>query len=290
MIIKPIQTQKEIKEVSRVEAETWGMKTGTTVPEHVLTAIASDGGLLLGAYIEGKLVGFTLGWFATTDPGFKQPASERLKLVSHMTGVLSGHRDQRIGYQLKLAQRQWAIDQGLDLITWTYDPMESRNGFFNMHLLACTCQTYLREYYGEMKDEMNLGIPSDRFRVDWWITNPAVEQRINQGAQSGNPQQSYEELIQDGFQLLNPVERNAVNFPLPPSQINKISGNKILIEIPADFQIIRQKDPVLALSWRYHTREIFESVFTEEFEAKDFIYQRFESPRSFYLLEKNHEN
>ncbi|TFG47768.1 MAG: hypothetical protein E4H33_05330 [Anaerolineales bacterium] len=287
MIIKPIQTQKEISEVARVEAETWGMKIGTTLPDHVLTAIACNGGLLLGAYIDRELVGFTLGWLGTRDANLLRAASERLKLVSHMTGVLSGYRDQRIGYHLKLAQRQWAIDQGLDLVTWTYDPLESRNSFFNIHLLACTCQTYFREYYGEMIDEMNQGIPSDRFRVDWWITSPVVEQRVKQGAQSGDSQQTCDELIRAGVQLLNPARRNVFDFPLPPSQSNKISGHKLLIEIPAEFQIIRQKDPALALSWRYHVRELFESVFREGFEVRDFIYQRNGIPRSFYLLEKN---
>jgi len=106
LIIKPINTPLQIKQVAQVEAETWGLNPSDTVPDHVLTAIAYDGGVLLGAYDRDKLIGFTLGWLGTTSPEDGIIAADYLKLVSHMTGVLDGYRDQRIGYNLKLAQRE----------------------------------------------------------------------------------------------------------------------------------------------------------------------------------------
>ncbi len=290
MIIKAIQTHKEIKQIAEVETETWGMQPGDTVPEHVLTAVARDGGLLLGTYDGDRLIGFTLGWLGIVNPGGPSSAAEKLKLVSHLTGVLSEYRDQRVGYELKLAQRDWALSQGLDLITWTYDPLESRNGYFNIHLLGCVSQTYLRNYYGEMSDQMNEGIPSDRLRVDWWITSPEVENCLGRNVEKSDFQRSIEELEDDGFQLINPPEEDSQGYLVPGSQEIPLPNHRILVEIPADFQAVRTTDSELALSWRYHTREIIENLFKADYQIVEFIYQRFPNPRSFYLLERSHED
>jgi predicted GNAT superfamily acetyltransferase len=290
LIIKPIDGFQDIKKVAEVEAATWGMKSGKTVPDHVLTAIARDGGVLLGAYEDDRLIGFTLGWLGIVDPGSLQPAVAQLKLVSHMTGVLSEYRNQRVGYQLKLAQRDWALSRGLDLITWTYDPLESRNGYFNIHLLGCICQTYLRNYYGEMSDQMNKGIPSDRLRVDWWISSPEVENFLEGNRDQLDIQLSIEDLEDDGYQLINPPEEQTQGYIAPDHQKIPLRSQLILLEIPADYQVVRGENPELALHWRFQTREIFESLFTSDYQIVDFIFKRLPYPRSFYLLERDHEN
>lgn len=291
MLIKPLASTEEICQVAEVEARTWGMEAGNTVPGHLLTAIAREGGLLLGAYLDGRLVGFTLGWLGTVEPTASRPAVSQLKLVSHMTGVLEGYRDHRIGFQLKLAQRDWALARGLDLITWTYDPLESRNGYFNIHLLGCRCQTYLENYYGEMSDRMNSGIPSDRFRVDWWIRAPEVE-AVLAGA-NGEPlsQPDLQDLELEGCQLLNPARRDAGGEPCPGDVVEAVVGrSRMLVEIPTDYQAVRAQNPSLALNWRLHTREIFQGLFKAGCQAADFIYLREPEPRSFYLLEVSDAN
>ena len=287
MIIRTIQSTEDIKQVAGIEMATWGEKPEDTVPDHVLTAISREGGVLLGAYQEDLLIGFTLGWLGTYDSESPSPASHRLKLVSHMTAVLSEYRDQRIGYQLKLAQREWALEQGLDLITWTYDPLESRNGNFNIGLLGCTCQTYLRNYYGEMSDSLSRGLPSDRFRADWWITSLEVRERL----EGGSPRSiDLGSLLDDGAQLVNPPGRNSSGFYAPPTSPSQITAPKLLVEIPTDYQQIRQTDLDLALSWRISIRNIFEQCFDLDYQIRDYLYQRSPEPRSFYLLEKTHEN
>jgi len=286
LIIKPIDTPDLIKQVAGVEAETWRMKPGDTVPDHVLTAVAKNGGVLLGAYDGDQLLGFTLGWLGTINPDEVIPAAQQLKLVSHMTGVLDGYRDQRIGYRLKLAQRDWALNQGLDLVTWTYDPLESRNAYLNIHLLGCICKTYYRDYYGEMYDEMNQGIVSDRFRVDWLITGDQVIDRLTQNKNSNQKRISIEELLLSELQLLNPARFDQGEWPSPIEKTTAPNKKQILVEIPADIQIIRQEDPELAAAWRDHTREIFEDLFAENYIIFDFIYLPEDPPRSFYLLEK----
>ena len=95
MIIKAIDSIREIEQVAAVEAETWGMEAVNTVPDHILAAIAREGGVLLGAYDQDQLIGFTLGWLGTVNQEGHLPAVQRLKLISHMTGVLEAYRDRR---------------------------------------------------------------------------------------------------------------------------------------------------------------------------------------------------
>jgi predicted GNAT superfamily acetyltransferase len=286
LIIKPINTPDLIKEVAGVEAETWGMNPGDTVPDHILTAIAHDGGVLLGAYDSEQLIGFTLGWLGTVTTGDEKPASDQLKLVSHMTGVIAGYRDHRIGYHLKLAQRDWALKRDLDLITWTYDPLESRNAYLNIHLLGCTCQTYFRDYYGEMSDEMNQGIPSDRFRVDWWIRSKHVEDRLEDHADNVEGSRAAKAVIPSDGQILNPADFGPRAMLIPSEKTDQPLESCILIEIPADMQSIRQQDSDLALDWRFHTRDLFEEAFLGGYQIVDLIYIRGDQSRSYYLLER----
>ena len=283
MNIKPINSPLQIKQIAQVEAETWGINSGDTVPDHVLTAIANDGGVLLGAYDRDQLIGFTLGWLGTTSQEDGILAADHLKLVSHMTGVLDGYRNQRIGYKLKLAQREWALTRGLDLVTWTYDPLESRNAYLNNHLLGCTCQTYYRDYYGEMSDQINEGISSDRFRVDWWINSDRVRRCLLPSPDQKTQAGSIELYIQVGVQLLNPTKLEG-DYRLPGDQTISPSKTRLLVEIPADIQVIRQNDRELGAEWRYHTREIFESVFSAGYRVVDFIYFKGKTPQSYYLL------
>ena len=280
-------TQEDIRKVVEIEMTTWGEIPGDTVPDHLLTAISREGGVLLGAYQDNSLIGFTLGWLGTKNPAASIPAINQLKLVSHMTAVLSEYRDQRIGYKLKLAQRYWAFEQGLDLITWTYDPLESRNGYFNIHLLGTTCNTYMRDYYGEMSDKLSGGIPSDRFRVDWFISDQADLGQVSIGK---TEYKTIDPLLKAGVLLVNPSLKNAAGIHEPAEHPAPFSNKKILVEIPSDFQLIRKKDLGLALSWRLHTREIFEGCFQNGYRVIDFIHQRHPDRRSYYLLDRIHED
>jgi predicted GNAT superfamily acetyltransferase len=285
IVIRPITTPEQASRVVSLEATAWGMELSEAVPVHVLMAIAKNGGLLLGAYAGERLVGFTLGWLGTANafsPGTAR-ASEHLKLVSHLLGVLPEWRDRGVGYRLKLAQREWAVERGLDLVTWTYDPLESRNANLNLRRLGVTCQTYVRDIYGDLPDQMSVGIASDRFQVDWRITSERVIERLSASDGRGT------DLIRasTGAQLLNPATLGRDGRPRPAERSAEPSGARLLVEIPADFQALRGVDLVLGGAWRSHTRAIFESAFAAGYRVVDLVYERDPSfPRSFYLLEK----
>src|SRR2546428_11867825 len=95
-----------------------------------------------------------------------------------MAGVRPGLQDRGIGFLLKRAQRQEALERGLDRMVWTYDPLQSLNASFNLRKLGVTASRYYVDYYGEMPDAINRGLPSDRLVVDWRLREPAFATRL----------------------------------------------------------------------------------------------------------------
>ena len=180
--IHPLSTHGEIRAVEQLQREVWGLPDVEVVPLHVLLTAAKNGGLLLGAFDGATLAGFVFGFPGLTPDG-------KLKHCSHMAGVHPAYRNRGLGYSLKLAQRQHVLAQGIDLITWTFDPLETRNASLNFHKLGAVCNTYIPNLYGEMRDGLNAGLPSDRFQVDWWIASERVAQRLEQPP-SGSPSAS----------------------------------------------------------------------------------------------------
>jgi predicted GNAT superfamily acetyltransferase len=275
--IRPIQTHEEYRAVEQLQREVWGLEEVEIVPDHLLLTAQKNGGLVLGAFDlssgdeSGLLVGFVFGFTGLSpDKGVKH--------CSHIAGVAPAYQNQNLGYRLKLAQRKHVLAQGLDLVTWTFDPLESRNASLNFRKLGATCQTYLRDLYGSMRDALNVALPSDRFQVDWHIASAHVASRLRgEGASS-----SLSALLAEGIPLVN---RSLPGDPPRPSQATlPIEGERLLIQIPAYFQALKAADARLARAWRFHTRALFEAAFAERYAVTDLL---FEDGESCYLLEKD---
>ena len=237
------------------------------VPLHLLLTVQRNGGLLLGAFDGGDLVGFLFG-FPAFDRGGKP------KHCSHMMGVDPGYQGAGIGYQLKVAQREFALSQGLDLVTWTYDPLESRNAFLNIHKLGAVCRTYIRDYYGTLADGLNLGLPSDRFEVEWWIAGDPLDRHL--------PDQEGE-WVSSSVLLANATAPGGLL--VPGSLALDADAPTIRVEIPADYQAIKAADPGLALEWRLVMRQVSETYFAAGYTVVDFQSQKTRRDRrSFYIL------
>jgi predicted GNAT superfamily acetyltransferase len=165
--------------IQEVERRTWGAEETDILPTHILVTLAKNGGLVLGAFAldgpaaTGGMVGFVVGWLGTTPASATAPP--RIKHCSHIAGVLPEWQGRGIGRQLKLAQRQAVLEQGITAhVTWTYDPLYRTNGAFNLHRLGAVSTTYIRNIYGEMTDALNAGVPTDRCQVDWYLGSPRV--------------------------------------------------------------------------------------------------------------------
>lgn len=281
--VRPLTTLAEMAQVEQLQKIIWQIGDLEVTSVHTLHAIQHNGGMLYGAFDGDKMVGFVLGVIGTVpgDGRKDQVAAARLKLYSMEAGVLPEYQNEGVGYQLKLAQREFALNIGLRLITWTYDPLESRNGRFNIGKLGAVCHTYYRDFHGELSG-INAGLPTDRFEVEWWVTNNRVEARVVKGKRP-LPLNMF---LDSGALLLNETAVNDAGLPVPPDYPLSPEATLLLVEIPSNFQAIKQEDFGLALAWREHTRSLFEELFREKYTVTDFVYDVGENgrARSFYLL------
>lgn len=280
--IKIIDTPDRMAAVEALEQVVW---PGTNeVPAHILLAAVRNGGVLAGAYDADKLVGFVFGF-----PGLRQTDENTLavKHLSHMLAVHPDYRNYGLGFKLKRAQWQLVRQQGLDLITWTYDPLESRNAVLNITKLGAVCNTYFRDYYGEMEDGLNVGIPSDRFQVDWWLNSSRVNQRLSRQSRR---KLDLAHFLAAEAEAINTTKVNDAGWPVPAQDrmdtIEDVTNRPpmTLFEIPADFQGLKTADHDLAKDWRIYSRTIFELFFHHGYLVTDVVYLPGNPARAYYVL------
>ncbi len=289
--LRVIEEPEALLAVEELQRQVWGGSETEVVPKHMLVAAIHNGGLAVGAYNEDSgedphLVGFVFGF-----PGlYATPDGPRLKHCSHMLGVHPAYRDQGIGFLLKRAQWQLVRNQGLDRITWTFDPLLSRNAYLNISRLGAVCNTYLRAVYGVMRDGINTGLPSDRLQVDWWVNSQRVNLRLSRRARLSLDLAHY---LAAGAQVINATQVGEDGLPRPGSEIDagdlqylRADGPSaiLLLEIPADFPGLKTARPELALHWCYHIRQAFEELFSLGYLVTDFIHLPGLQTRSFYVL------
>ncbi len=277
-IIRLLETPEEMAAVESLQSAVWPGSETDVVPAHMLITVAHNGGLVLGAFVDEKLVGFVFGF-----PGLETtPDGPRPKHCSHMAGVHPDHRDSGLGFALKRAQWQMVRHQGLDHITWTYDPLLSRNAQLNIARLGAVCSTYHRSEYGDMRDGLNAGLPSDRFQVDWWLNTKRVERRLGKRAR---PTLKLNHLARVGVRPHYTPQTGPDNLPRPPEHFPPLEAQLIAAKIPSDFMTLKSADFALARDWRFFSREFFETAFAKGYLVTDFIYDKGEGgPRSFYIL------
>ena len=173
--IRLLETPEDMAEVEALQRLVWPGSETDVVPTHLLITAIHNGGVVLGAFVKEELAGFVFGF-----PGLVMlPDGPHPKHCSHMMGVHPKWRNAGLGFALKRAQWQVVRHQGLDHITWTYDPLQGRNAYLNIAKLGGICNTYRRSEYGDMRDGLNAGLPTDRFQIDWWLNTRRVEQRLS---------------------------------------------------------------------------------------------------------------
>ena len=273
--IRLCKTWDECLQCEQLQVRVWNMPDyRDVVPASFLVTAIKNGGILAGAFQGDEMVGFAfgvLGWHYTG-------ATRRLKHLSHMLGVLPHVREKNVGANLKWKQRAAALEQGLDLMTWTYDPLQSVNARLNLMRLGAIARYYIRDAYGEMTDALNAGIASDRFQVEWLLQN----ERVTARASGYSPAPNYVNAV-DVYE----VAWTAQGFP-------KIAGERDMdaqfarVEIPSDLNALKANDIALAAEWRARTRETFERAFARGLAATDVVREHDASghTRVFYVLNR----
>jgi predicted GNAT superfamily acetyltransferase len=198
IVIRACRGFDELQACVDLQVEVWGYSDGDVIPRRVFLVARKIGGQVIGAFDVGNrdegignsrasssddgdassMVGFALAL-----PGVKTGAQSRSGkpesyLHSHMLAVREGYRNQSIGAKLKLAQRDDALARGIDRMEWTFDPLEIKNAFLNIHKLGAVVRRYEEDFYGASSSRLQGGLQTDRLVAEWWIASPRVHAAV----------------------------------------------------------------------------------------------------------------
>jgi predicted GNAT superfamily acetyltransferase len=251
--LRPLETLEDCDAIIDVMVATWG--DYQTVPREVIRALAESGNVPYGAFAGETVVGYVLGW-AAVDP------EEGLHVHSHQLATLPYRRHAGVGYALKLAQRAQALDQGISVARWTFDPLVARNAYFNIHKLGAIGDRFERNFYGEMTDELNRGDRSDRLIVRWDLERMP-------GANDALPS--------DGPTIL---QRRVGD---EPRSVGDPDRGVAFVEVPAEYAALRAMSPDVGRAWRELVADAIESCL-----ERGLVAVSFDRERSAYVFATTH--
>jgi predicted GNAT superfamily acetyltransferase len=239
--VREVTDLAELTGVVELYATIWGRSGNPPMTIELLRAFSKAGNYVGGAFEGDRLVGACVGFFHA-------PAEDALH--SHIAGVAGSMAGRHVGFALKLHQRAWAMLRGVSEIAWTFDPLVSRNAYFNLVKLAALPDEYLPNFYGAMLDTINGQDDSDRLLVRWRLRDPAVVAACAGGTQ---PARLDDELARGAVVALGRTEDGA---PEP----GRLDGATSLVAVPPDIGTLRATDPALAQQWRLAVREVLSAL------------------------------
>jgi len=166
--LRALTESRHFQEAVALQKAVWGFNDIELLPVRLFVVATKVGGQALGAFDGGAMVGFLLAI-----PGLKPGGGSYMH--SHMLGVLPDYRNKGVGRMLKLKQRDDALARGIDLVEWTFDPLELKNAFFNMERLGAVVRRYVENQYGTTTSPLHGGLPTDRCVAEWWLSSPHAE-------------------------------------------------------------------------------------------------------------------
>jgi len=249
--IRDIETLGDMRQVEAIQKEVWGLDDREVFPTVALIPIIEAGGVLIGAYAGDRLAGFVFGY----------PGQHHGRPIMHsdMLAVRPAYRSLGLGYRLKLAQRERALANGIDTITWTFDPLQSLNAHFNIARLGAIADSYRVNYYGDTSGFLHRA-GTDRLWATWQLLSTRVKGRIEGGADTEVPA-----LYQPPAALqLGPDDEPVADEP------DCFEHQSLAIEIPEDINWMLTERSHLAERWRRATRMTFTRAISSGFFVKEF--------------------
>ncbi|MFY1668610.1 GNAT family N-acetyltransferase [Plantactinospora sp. WMMB334] len=251
--VREVTDLRDLGRVVRLLARIWGRDANPPVSLELLRAFGKAGNYVGGAFVDDELVGACVGFFHA-------PSEDALH--SHIAGVSPELVGRRVGFALKLHQRAWAMCRGVDHIAWTFDPLVSRNAYFNIVKLAARPVEYLPNFYGLMVDKVNRDSDTDRLLVHWPLRDPAVVEacgRPGGGTAPARPAAGRGPAPDRAADTVVALGVAADGSPAP----GRLDGATSLVAVPPDITGLRVSDPVLAGRWRGAVREAMAALMAQ---------------------------
>jgi predicted GNAT superfamily acetyltransferase len=244
--IKRLHTVEEFQQFQQLEQEIWN-RSAISMPQ--LVAASNNGGIILGAYEGEELVGINYAF-----PGFHAGSTY---LYSLLLGVKRKYREDGIGELLKIELKEHALEAGFDKCIWVFDPLESRIAFLNFSKLRAYAFHYIPNFYGELMDPFSVNLPTDRVFICWYLNDTDYLRWDEQMDE-----------LEEGAQQLAPFGFTVAGLPMLDVEgtfDGKISyiRDSYTLAIPSNFQKLKVESPALAEDWRYKTRNILMTMFTQ---------------------------
>jgi len=277
LVIRELKAIHDFRQVEKVEREVWELSDLDTTPLTLAVATQQAGNLWIGAFDGNELVGFAFAFFGVENG--------HLNFHSHMLAVRAPYRNSDLGYKLKLAQRERALatrvnEFRLHEITWTFDPLQSKNAHLNFAKLGVVSQSYKIDFYGPATSSSLHRNSTDRLWVKWPISSRRVQTRV----QGSDPRP---EMVDSLRTLLPLIQFNAHGRPARTDLTAALQRQRIAIEIPSDIGAVEHRDSGLAREWREETRWAFSEALSSGFFVSEFCRTvRGQQGPGVYLLEK----
>ena len=261
--------------MEEVERAVWGREAaGSALPVPLLRALQDNGGLVLGAFADIFLAGFTaslIGWDGGT-----------LYHYSHLTAVRPEYQNHHLGFRLKAFQRDEVLKLGLQEIRWAFDPLQSRGAWLNVRRLGARPDRYYPHYYGQLADAVNQGLETDRIRAVWSLASPGVEERI--AGRSPTAAEDRERWAASSAIVETEPGESGIRVP---TAVAEPSGATAHLEIPFDLALVRAHEPTSLRRWRHAVRDAFRAATDLGYQVDDFaVISAEHERRSFYLLRR----
>ena len=255
IVVRDLRNIDDLRQLKAVEKEVWGMAEEDSIPLTLAVACKAAGNIFVGAFDKDKLVGFAFG-FLGREHG-------QTTIHSHMLAVLDPYRHLDLGSRLKQAQRERAMAMGIHEMTWTFDPLQSRNAHFNFAKLGVVSDLYKVDFYGPETSSTLHQNGTDRLWVRWVLNSRRVRDRL--AGKSARTE------TLDALRLLAPLVRfNGDGRPVRAELADSLSRQRVSIEIPGEILEVERADMGLAREWREATRWAFREAVKAGFFVTEF--------------------
>ncbi len=263
-VIRDIVAIPEMHKAVDLQRAVWGFDDIDAVGTGEMRAVVESGGSLIGAFDGEELIGLTYGWIGLEHG--------RIILHSHLAAVKPALQGTNIGYRLKMAQRDRMLARGIDTITWTVDPLQSRNAYLNFSKLGVHCDKYFVNFYGDETSSVLHRSGTDRFLVTWPLDKSGPVDAAS--------------LIDQGSTLVTFDDGTR-----PKMHTDTLLQGNLAIEIPDDINAILRQDKQSAMAWREATRWAFLKACEAGYRVTGYARRdRGELRYGSYLLVKNVES